>query len=84
MTDLINEIQEAARIEGFTEGTKFGYMQGEEDIYPEAFAKGLEEGQIEGYGEGIAAGFEQGYDEAEAKYQNVIAALESLVGAFKV
>ena len=76
MSDLIQEIQEQARVEGFETGTKFGYAQGFDDA--------IEKGQIEGYGEGIAAGFEQGYDEAEAKYQNVIAALESLVGAFKV
>ena len=76
MSDLINEIQEQARVEGFETGTRFGYLEG--------FDKGIEEGQIEGYGEGIAAGFEQGYNEAEAKYQNVIAALESLVGAFKI
>ena len=75
MSNLIEDIQEAARVEGFEAGTKFGYAQGFEDA--------IEKGQIEGYGEGIAAGFEQGYDEAEAKYQNVIAALESLVGTFK-
>ena len=75
MTDLINEVQEAARIEGFLEGTKFGYMQGEEDA--------IEAGKIEGFIEGTKFGYMQGEEDAEEKYQDIIKALEALVGAFK-
>ena len=76
MTDLINEIQEAARIEGFEQGTKFGFAEGNE--------AGLEVGQIEGFTEGTKFGYMQGYEDAEVKYQSVIASLESLVDKFKL
>ena len=76
MSDLIKEIQDAARIEGFIEGTKFGHMQGEED--------GIEAGKIEGFTEGTKFGYMQGYEDAEVKYQSAIATLESLVDKFKM
>ena len=74
MTDLINEIQEAARIEGFEQGAKFGFAEGNE--------VGLEVGQVEGFTEGTKFGYEQGYEDAEAKYKNAIEAL--LVDKFKL
>ena len=74
MTDLINDIQEAARIEGFEAGTKFGFAEGNE--------VGLELGQIEGFTEGTKFGYMQGYDDAEAKYRDAIEAL--LVEKFKL
>ena len=74
MTDLIKDIQEDARIEGFEQGTKFGFAEGNE--------VGLEVGQIEGFEQGTKFGYEQGYADAEAKYRDSIEAL--LVSQFEL
>ena len=74
MSNLIEDIQEAARIEGFEQGAKFGFIEGNE--------VGLEVGQIEGFEQGTKFGYEQGYADAEAKCQEAIEAL--LIEKFKL
>ena len=74
MSNLIEEIQEQARIEGFETGAKFGFAEGNE--------VGLEVGQTEGFENGTKYGYERGYADAEVKYQNIIEAL--LIEQFKL